>query len=172
MVLIIVILLPLSMRYIMSHRYEVLILTVPEITQDESKMLETELDKLIASNKGSVLSFERWGKYKLTYPIRHNEYGVYFLIRYEVSTPITLKVDELFRIKLGNFVMRHIVTALEGKSLEYQRPKSLEEAPASRDMDSFLKENKMEGLLSSVDKKEAGMPVAKKAEATEAATAE
>ena len=139
----------------MSHRYEVLILTVPEVTQDEIKQLETELDKLVASQKGSVLSFERWGKYKLTYPIRHNEYGVYFLIRFEVPVAITKLVDELFRIKLNNFVMRHVVTALEGESLEYQRPKSLEEAPESRDMDTFLKKNKMQGLLSSVDKKEA-----------------
>ncbi len=138
----------------MSQRYEVLILTVPEITQDETKQLENELDKLVTDNKGSVISFERWGKYKLTYPIRHNEYGVYFLMRFESSEALTKKVDELFRIKLTNFVMRHIVTALKGDSLLYQRPKSLEEAPASRDMDSFLKENKMEGLLSS-GKKEA-----------------
>ena len=137
----------------MSQHYEVLILTVPEITQDESKQLETELDKLVTGNKGSVLSFERWGKYKLTYPIRHNEYGVYFLIRYEAPEVLTKKVDELFRIKLNNFVVRHVVTALKGDSLEYQRPKSLEEAPTSRDMSSFLKENKMEGLLSSVDGK-------------------
>ncbi len=140
----------------MSQRYEVLILTVPEITQDETKQLETELDKLISGSKGSVISFERWGKYKLTYPIRHNDYGVYFLMRFEAPEVLTKKVDELFRIKLTNFVMRHIVTALKGDSLLYQRQKSLEEAPASRDMDSFLKENKMEGLLSSVEgKKEA-----------------
>ncbi len=153
-VLIIVTLLPISMGFFMSHRYEVLILTVPEVTQDEMKQLETELDKLIVSEKGSVISFERWGKYKLTYPIRHNEYGVYFLIRFEAPEALTKKVDELFRIKLNNFVVRHIVTALEGESLAYERPKSLEEAPESRDMDSFLKKNKMQGLLSSVDKKE------------------
>ncbi len=138
----------------MSQRYEVLILTVPEITQDETKQLENELDKMVTGSKGSVISFERWGKYKLTYPIRHNEYGVYFLMRFESPEALTKKVDELFRIKLTNFVMRHIVTALKESSLLYQRPKSLEEAPASRDMDSFLKENKMEGLLSS-GKKEA-----------------
>ncbi len=132
----------------MLQRYEVLVLTVPEITQDETKQLENELDKMVTDSKGSVISFERWGKYKLTYPIRNNEYGVYFLMRFEAEA-LTKKIDELFRIKLTNFVMRHIITALKGDSLLYQRPKSLEEAPASRDMDSFLKENKMEGLLSS-----------------------
>ncbi|EKD48947.1 MAG: 30S ribosomal protein S6 [uncultured bacterium] len=138
----------------MSHRYEVLILTVPEVTQDESKQLETDLDALVVAEKGSVLSFERWGKYKLTYPIRHNDYGVYFLIRFESSKALTKQIDELFRIRLNNFVVRHVVTALEGTSLEYQRPKSLEEAPESRDMDSFLRKNKMQGLLSSVDRRD------------------
>ena len=151
----------------MSQRYEVLILTVPEITQDEIKQLEVELDKLVISTKGSIISFERWGKYKLTYPIRHNEYGVYFLLRFETPEVLTKQIDELFKIKLNSFVMRHIVTALKGDSLLYQRPKSLEEAPTSRDMSSFLKENKMEGLLSSVnDKKEAVSP--KKVEVVEA----
>lgn len=128
-------------------------LTVPEITQDEAKQLETELDKLVTGVKGSVLSFEKWGKYKLTYPISGNEYGVYFLIRFETPETLTTQIDELFKIKLNNFVMRYVVSRVEGNSLEYQRPKSLEEAPASRDMDAFLKENKMEGLLSSVDEK-------------------
>jgi small subunit ribosomal protein S6 len=137
----------------MNKRYEALMLTVPEITQDEAKQLEKELDKMITSHKGSIISFERWGKYKLTYPIQRNHYGVYFLIRFESPEPITTQLNELFRIKLNNFVMRHVISALKGDSLEYQRPKSLEEVPASRDMDTFLKENKMEGLLSSVDKK-------------------
>lgn len=155
----------------MSQRYEVLVLTVPEITQDEIKQLEAELDKMVVGSKGSVISFERWGKYKLTYPIRHNEYGVYFLFRFEASEVLTKQIDELFKIKLNSFVMRHIVTALKGDSLLYQRPKSLEEAPTSRDMSSFLKENKMEGLLSSVNDKKGGA-VSKTVEATKAPEAE
>ena len=75
-----------------TNRYEVLMLAVPEITQDESKQIENELDKIINAAKGKVLSFERWGKFKLTYPIRKNEYGVYFLVRFDISNdPAILK---------------------------------------------------------------------------------
>lgn len=140
----------------MTQRYEVLVLSVPEITQDETKQLETELDRLIAGAKGSVLSFERWGKFKLTYPVRTNAYGVYFLARFEGPVDMVQPVDQLFKIKLHGFVMRHIISRVKGTSLEYQRPKSLEETPASRDMDTFLKENKMEGLLSSGDERDGG----------------
>ncbi len=139
----------------MADRYEVLVLTVPELTQDESKQIENEIDKLTNKAKGMVLSFERWGKYRLTYPMRANDYGVYFLVRFESPKESTLLKDlqDLFRVKLHDIVMRHMVTRLDGEqSLEYQRPKSLEESPTSRDMNTFLKENKMEGLLSSVDK--------------------
>lgn len=138
----------------MSYRYEVLVLTVPEITQDETKQLEAEFDRFITKSKGSVLSFERWGKFKLTYPIRGNAYGVYFLVRFEMPTTDLKELNDLFSIKFHTIVMRHLVSRLHGDSLIYQRPKSLEESPTSRDMDSFLKENQMEGLLSSVDEKE------------------
>lgn len=136
------------------YRYEVLVLTVPEITQDETKQLETEFDRFITKSKGSVLSFERWGKFKLTYPIRGNAYGVYFLIRFELPTTELKELNELFAIKFHTIVMRFLVSRLHIDSLVYQRPKSLEESPTSRDMDSFLKENQMEGLFNAGDEKD------------------
>jgi len=134
------------------HRYEILLLTVPEITEDEARSLESNLDRLIKDAKGTTLSFEKWGKYRLAYPVRKNDYGVYFLARFEVDEPEQLleNIKSLMKIKLSNLVMRNMVSVLPPKkSLAYQRPPSLEETP-SRDVDSFLKEHKMEGLLSSV----------------------
>ena len=140
----------------MLRRYEILMLTVPEVTQDEVKSLESDLDRMIKKAKGTILSFEKWGKYRLAYPIRKNDYGIYCLYRFEMDTPITV-LDDIkahFVMKLNDTVMRSMVTLLDMKtSLAYQRPQSLEEVP-TRDVATFLKENKMEGLLSSVDKKE------------------
>ena len=135
------------------RRYEVLLLTVPEITLDESKGLEKQLSKLIQDCKGSFISFERWGKYRLAYPVKKNDYGVYYLFRFEVpqETELIQDIKTLFKLKLSNIVMRNMFSRINEKtSLIYQRPKSLEEVP-TRDVETFLKENKMEGLLSSVD---------------------
>jgi len=140
----------------MLRRYEILMLTVPEVTQDEVKSLESDLDGMIKKVKGTILSFEKWGKYRLAYPIRKNDYGIYCLYRFEVDTPATVLEDikSHFVVKLNDTVMRSVMTQLDMKtSLAYQRPQSLEEVP-TRDVATFLKENKMEGLLSSVDKKE------------------
>lgn len=139
-------------------RYEGLFLTTPQITQDEMQQLEAAIEKIIQQNKGSVLSFERWGKYKLAYPVKKNEYGIYFLTRFDVPKENTALADikMLFAVKLHTFVMRSMFTHLASdQSLAYQRPKSLEEMP-SRDVDSFLKENKMTGFLASAPEEEAG----------------
>lgn len=135
------------------YRYEVLALTVPEITQDEAKNLESEIERIVRSAKGSIISYEKWGKYRLSYPIKKNDYGVYFLARLEAPNgQVVEDIKNFFVIKAGDVVMRNVITRLdESKPLTYQRPKSLEEAPTSSrgDVPTFLKENQMEGMLSS-----------------------
>ncbi len=143
-------------------RYEGLFLTTPQITQDEAKNLELSLDTIVKKHKGSIVSFERWGKYRLAYPVRKNEYGNYFLMRFDIpeATDALNDIKQLFIVKLHTFVMREMFTRLDAdQALAYQRSKSLEESP-TRDVESFLKENKMTGLLPSVDEKKAS--VAKK----------
>lgn len=155
-------------------RYETLILAIPEITNDESKAIETEIEKTVKKTKGSVISYERWGKFRLAFPIKKNDYGVYYLARYELPEDAKQEffgdLRSLFTIKHDDLVMRTMTSNLPAKgSLEYERPESLEETP--KDVESFLRENKMEGLISSskeveADKKEAA-PAADVAETVE-----
>jgi ribosomal protein S6 len=123
-------------------RYEALILTIPEITKDEAATLEFQIDKLVTKFKGTVLSFERWGKYRLAYKVRRNEYGVYFLVRFEVedNTTIVNDLHTLFVVKFSDIVMRDLISHLDPrKLLEYQKPPSLEDTP-KRTMNSFMED--------------------------------
>jgi len=127
-------------------RYESLFVTVPEITSDESGNLEKALSKAITDSKGSVISFERWGKYSLAYPIRRNDYGVYYLMRFEVADErkhaVLEELKKLYSVRFGELIMRNVVVNLPSKrSLEYKRPESLEEVP-SKDIDMIMKESK------------------------------
>jgi ribosomal protein S6 len=132
-------------------RYETLFLAVPEITADETTALESAFDKVVHEAQAKVLSFERWGKYRLAYPVRKYDYGVYFLARFEVAPEHKDRLLEALRtltaVRYGDIVMRSVIVRLDEKaSLEYTRPESLEETP-TRDVETFLKENKMTGLL-------------------------
>jgi len=140
-------------------RYETLFLAVPEITKDEATTLEKQFDELVTGVRGKMLSFERWGKYHLSYPIANNDYGVYFLTRFEVAAEQSKKfLDDLrafFSIKHGNLVKRNMTSTLSSlKPLTYQRPESLEETP--QDVDDFLRKNKMGGLIHKTSRRDKG----------------
>ena len=138
-------------------RYETLILVVPEITKDEAADIEASFQKTVKNLSGSMISYERWGKYHLAYPVKKHDYGVYFLARFEIErahSATTVKdIKSLFEVRYPVVVMRNMTTAIKpGQSLAYQKPESLEDVPM-RDVDSFIKENKMEGLLSAIPSK-------------------
>lgn len=88
-------------------RYEILMLAVPTITQDETKSIESGLDRVFKEGDGTMVSFERWGKYRLAYPVKKNDYGVYFLARFEADDAHKLLEDikPLFKVKLHEVVM-------------------------------------------------------------------
>lgn len=135
------------------QRYEVLILAIPEITSDETATLEKEFQKTVQQYAGSVISYERWGKLRLAYPIKRNEYGIYFLSRFEVSeehkNEMLDAIKALFAVKFNHLVARFMTCKLDNQaSLEYQRPDSVEDVP-TRDVGQFLRDNKMDGLLNS-----------------------
>ncbi len=127
-------------------RYESLFVTVPEITSDESSGLEKSLGKAVTDAKGAVISFEKWGKYHLAYPIRKYDYGVYYLMRFEVKDEgkdaVLKDLKKLFGVNLADLIMRDVTMTLHPTgSLEYKRPESLEETP-SKDIDVIMKESK------------------------------
>ena len=131
-------------------RYEVLFLTVPEITKDETDAIKAHFSKVIRASKGTMISFDRWGKYRLAYPVKNNDYGVYFLTRFEVEKEhkeaLLAAIKEIFVFKFNTLIPKHIIARLDSSaSLEYRRPDSLEDNP--QDVDAFLKRNEMEGLL-------------------------
>lgn len=130
--------------------YETLILVVPEITNDETKQLEKQFDTILQKHKCAKISFERWGKYKLAQPVNKNNYGVYFLTRYEVDqehmAALLSDLSDYLKLKVANIVMRFMNSVLDAKKgLEYIKPMPLDET--TRDIDKFLKDNKMEGLI-------------------------
>lgn len=141
------------------NRYEILMLATPAITGDEASSIEKGLGDIIKKGKGEVISFERWGKCRLAYPVKKHAYGIYYLTRFESPSAKEMfaELKTAFAVKYNDTVMRHVVVRLQpGESLEYRRPSTVEDIP-TRDVDSFLRENKMEGLLSSApsDKKPA-----------------
>ena len=120
-----------------SERYEVLFVAIPGLTNEEATTIESQLRELVSQNKGKVISHDKWGKYHLAYEINDNQYGVYFLSRFELPSIDAGKIIEqlrhFFAVKYSESVLRHLFTHLAANApLEYKRPESMEEAPTGR----------------------------------------
>jgi ribosomal protein S6 len=131
-------------------KYEVLVLARPEITETEASNIETQFSALASKIKGKVISWEKWGKYRLAYPVKGNDYGVYYLTRVEIpdteKNSVIKEIKSLFDIRFNEIIMRYLISHLDStQSLEYKKPAPLDETP--KGVDEFLKENKMEGLM-------------------------
>lgn len=118
-------------------RYETLMLVRPDVTNDEFSSLEGDFARIVEGVKGKLSAFDRWGKYRLAYPVQKNSYGVYALARFEVApTAMQKLLDDLqlhFRIKANDVVMRHVNYRLATDAPQaYQRPDSLDTGSESR----------------------------------------
>jgi len=137
-------------------RYETLFLATSEITDDEISSIERHMDKLLAEFKGKLSVFDKWGKYRLAYPVNKGDYGVYILARYELERGVNVpefvkELDTFVKIKCNEFVMRYTSIKLSPKaSTTYIKPDPIE-SNRSTNVDKFLRENKMEGILESIE---------------------
>jgi small subunit ribosomal protein S6 len=135
------------------QKYETLILAGTQITADELSMLETFFEKITADNKGKVVSFDKWGKYRLAYPVQKHDYGIYILVRYELPQEGAEKafkdLGTFFKIKCNEIVMRNFTTKLKPDApITYKKPDPVDNGRKGG-FDTFLKENKMETFLNS-----------------------
>jgi len=136
-------------------RYETLVLARTEITNDELATLEKFFDKHVSTAQGSVDAFDKWGKLRLAYPVNKSEYGMFILARFKLPKTnvgeVVREIDNFLKFKCTEFVLRHVSTKVaKNAPAVYQRPDSVDTG-RSGNLDSFLKDNKMDNLLKTVD---------------------
>lgn len=114
--------------------YESLLLAHPEVSEDVLSTIEKQFEAVSTKYKGKVLSFDKWGKYRLSYPVKKQDYGSYVLVRFELGVDHALALEEMrqfFQIRCSEMVLRFINKRLDhGQSLEYTKPEAI--VPAER----------------------------------------
>ncbi len=140
-------------------RYEILMLARPDTTSDEIANLEKAIETQIADAKGKVVTFDRWGKYRLSYPVEKNSYGQYVLSRFEVSEnhkgKLLRDLDTLIKIKHNEQIVRFVTKLLAPDApITYAKPEPVDSSE-SRERDKTL--SKIENSL-----KETPAPVVEK----------
>ncbi len=86
------------------REYEVALLLSPQ--QDDAGSIE-EVKEFITRNGGEILKEEDWGVRKLAYPVKKQEFGRYYFIRFKAHPNTAYELNH--HLRLMRKFLRHMV---------------------------------------------------------------
>jgi small subunit ribosomal protein S6 len=89
------------------NEYELVVLLHPDLEIDLEKPL-AKVEQILTDNGGKVLKKDNWGKRKLAYPIRKEDFAVYVYYELELPTQSLKKINNTFNIT--DEVLRFLLT--------------------------------------------------------------
>ena len=107
------------------RRYETIFITHPEVSEEELSELQGKINSILTSFKGEMIKLDDWGVRKLTYEIRKNSRGRFFLMDYAAGTDLIRELER--NLRLHDRVLR-FQTVKIGDQLTPDSIKALKEA--------------------------------------------
>lgn len=96
------------------NQYEVAVLYHPDLEIDLEKA-ESKVKKIITDNSGKIAKTDNWGRRKLAYPVRKQEFAVYVFYTVEMPTENVKKVEQTFNIT--DEIIRFLITKPDLKAM-------------------------------------------------------
>lgn len=108
-------------------KYEVAVLYHPDLEVDLTKS-EERVKKIFTDAGGKVVSTDNWGKRKLAYPIKKQDYAVYVFYTVEVPGESLAKIETTLNIT--DEVVRYLITRPDEKAIA--KAEKIKDAQAKR----------------------------------------
>jgi len=80
------------------RRYETIFITHPELTEEDQSELHGKINSILTAFKGELIKLDDWGIRKLTYEIRKNTRGRFFLMDYAAGTDLIRELERNLRL--------------------------------------------------------------------------
>jgi small subunit ribosomal protein S6 len=106
--------------------YETGLLIAPNLSEEETEQVITQLAEVISQRAGKLVKQERWGKRRLAYPIKRFGEAFYVFFHYEGNPDIPLELER--RFKQTDTVLRYLT--LQKDAQETVRKKRKKEKTA------------------------------------------
>jgi small subunit ribosomal protein S6 len=118
------------------NSYEIAVLYHPDLEIDLEKA-ESRVKKIIEENKGKITKTDNWGKRKLAYPIKKQDFAVYVFYTVDMPGENVAKVEQTLNIT--GEVVRFLITkpdlkaAAKAEELRAEKAKKAAERGDSSD---------------------------------------
>jgi small subunit ribosomal protein S6 len=96
------------------NQYEIAVLYHPDLEVDLSKA-EEKVTKIFDTSGGKVVATDNWGKRKLAYTIKKQEYGIYVFYTVDMPGEGVKKVENTLNIT--DEVIRYLITKPDLKAI-------------------------------------------------------
>ena len=111
--------------------YELVVLYHPDLEVDMTKPLE-KVANIISGAKGKIANEESWGRKKLAYKIKGEDFAVYHIYSLELPTTAPKKINDTLNIT--SEVLRFLLTTVDPKVkaiIEEEKNREKDEEPES-----------------------------------------
>lgn len=96
------------------NAYEVAVLYHPDLEIDLEKA-SSKVEKILADNQAKITKTDNWGKRKLAYPIKKQEFAVYVFYTVDMPGDSVAKIEQTFNIT--DEILRFMITKLDLKAI-------------------------------------------------------
>lgn len=91
--------------------YELIYIIRPEADEENCEATVESVDRFITGKGGAISEVERWGKRRLSYPIKQFGEGTYVLTRFQMHPEYNKELETNLRI--SEDVIRHLLVKLD-----------------------------------------------------------
>lgn len=107
------------------NEYEIAVLYHPDLEIDLEKA-STKVEKIIAADGGKITKTDNWGKRKLAYPIKKQEFAVYVIYSAQIPAEALTKIEKTLNIT--DEVIRFLITRPDLKAIAKAEASKAEKA--------------------------------------------
>jgi small subunit ribosomal protein S6 len=94
--------------------YELMVILDGSLDEDKYKAALAQVEKIIKSKGGTVTAVDEWGKRRLAYTIRHQDFGYYIVCRL-TAEKAEVPADIQAILKIQDIVLRAMMTIAKAK---------------------------------------------------------
>ena len=95
-----------------GNKYELVVIVESKLTGDEKESIYKEVTETIIKGGGKIINSHVWlERQRLTFPIKRQHEGTYYLINFEAPGPLAKKMDPVLR--LNERLLRYLITHVE-----------------------------------------------------------
>lgn len=94
------------------QRYEIMAIVLADLNEDDINALIERVQTIITDRKGAIAKIDKWGKRRLTYEIKKQRDGYYFLIDFAGNGAIVNEIERNY--KIDDRVIKFMTVKKEG----------------------------------------------------------